>query len=305
MNRLRRDARPAGLLAEYCETLGMMRLRAQKELALRTAKMEAERSSRMKAAFLANMSHELRTPLNAIIGFSDLIMHLGGDATKNNVEYATHIGDAGRHLLDVISDILDISKIESGTETLQLAEHDLRNIIESTLILICDRIEKKEQKLEIRLPADLPMLTVDERRIKQLLLNLLSNAHKFTPERGSIVIGAERARSGITITVSDTGCGMSASEQLIALKPFGQIRSGHMHSHMGTGLGLPIAVALARLHGGDLVLTSKCGEGTKATVILPDISDALHAPAQYSATGTVAGVDNVQAAIIKKRRVVS
>src|SRR5438067_12536350 len=126
-----RHVRSSNLLASYCETLGYMRLRAQKEMALNIARIEAELASRTKSEFLANMSHELRTPLNAIIGFSELIQHLGASNPSKNVEYAANISDAGRHLLDVISDILDISKIESGTATLALERPDLRELVES------------------------------------------------------------------------------------------------------------------------------------------------------------------------------
>ena len=142
---VRNQARSAKLLAEYCETLGTMRLRAQRERALLSAKVEAELASRAKSEFLANMSHELRTPLNAIIGFSELIQHLGADAGAKQEEYAANIAGAGRHLLNVISDILDISKIESGTAVLTLAPTDLRELVELSLVLIRDRIAEKEQ----------------------------------------------------------------------------------------------------------------------------------------------------------------
>ena len=267
---VRNQARSAKLLAEYCETLGTMRLRAQRERALLSAKVEAELASRAKSEFLANMSHELRTPLNAIIGFSELIQHLGADAGAKQEEYAANIAGAGRHLLNVISDILDISKIESGTAVLTLAPTDLRELVKSSLVLIRDRIAEKEQILEVSVETDLATLSVDGRRLKQLLLNLLSNAHKFTPEHGRIRIEAGRnATGGVTLSVEDTGAGMSAEEIYIAMQPFGQVRTGHHHAHSGTGLGLPIAIAIARQHGGDLVLDSVPGAGTKAIATLP------------------------------------
>ena len=283
--------RPSGLLAEYCETLGHMQLRARRELALRSAKVEAELASRSKSEFLANMSHELRTPLNAIIGFSDLIHHLGGINPEKNIEYASHIADAGRHLLNIISDILDISKIESGTATLSVAPHDLRGLIEASLMLVRDRMDEKQQRLDLRLGRDLPVLRVDGRRIKQILINLLSNAHKFTPPRGRIIVVARRmANDSATVAVADTGPGMTPDELVVALKPFGQVRADHLRSHGGTGLGLPIAVALARQHGGDLCLASEVGAGTTALLTLPTAP-----PDSFVVTGAMTRTSDIAA----------
>jgi two-component system cell cycle sensor histidine kinase PleC len=262
--------RSATLLADYCETFGYMRLRAQRETALRSAKVEAELASRSKSEFLANMSHELRTPLNAIIGFSDLIKHLGVVSPDKNLEYAGNIADAGRHLLNIISDILDISKIESGTAELSLGPHNIRELVESSIVLMRERIEAKNQQLEVRLARDLPVLNVDGRRIKQVIINLLSNANKFTPPRGRIFVVARTiADGGVTIAVADTGAGMTPEEVQIALKPFGQVRTDHLHSHSGTGLGLPIAIALAKQHGGNLHVASEPGNGTTVMLTLP------------------------------------
>jgi two-component system cell cycle sensor histidine kinase PleC len=252
-----------------------MRLRAQREAALRMGKAEAELASRSKSEFLANMSHELRTPLNAIIGFSDLIRHLGGANPDRNVEYAGNISDAGRHLLNIISDILDISKIESGTATLSFEKHGIRDLVESSIIFVRERIEEKNQTLNVRLARDLPTLMVDSRRIKQILINLLSNAHKFTPARGRIFLIAERtADGGASIAVADTGPGMTPEEIMVALKPFGQVRTDHLHSHSGTGLGLPIALALAKQHDGDLAVASETGAGTTVVLRLPPTGPA-------------------------------
>ncbi len=274
--------RSASLLADYSETFGYMRLRAQRETALRSAQVEAELASRAKSEFLANMSHELRTPLNAIIGFSDLIKHLGVVSPEKNMEYANNIADAGRHLLNIISDILDISKIESGTAELSLAPHSIRELVESSVVLVRERIDGKGQKLEVRLARDLPVLNVDGRRIKQVIINLLSNAHKFTPPRGRIFVVARTLADGsVTIAVADTGPGMSPDDVQIALKPFGQVRSNHLHSHTGTGLGLPIAVALAKQHGGNLHVASEPGNGTTVMLTLPAARRG-----QQPATGT-------------------
>ena len=271
----RTSTRNSTFLADYCETFGYMRLRAQRESALRMGRAEAELASRSKSEFLANMSHELRTPLNAIIGFSDLIGHLGGSNPDRNVEYAGNISDAGRHLLNIISDILDISKIESGAATLSLEEHDIREIVESSIMFVRERMDEKKQRLDIRLARNLPVLTVDGRRIKQVLINLLSNAHKFTPTRGRIFIVANRTPDGgATIAVADTGPGMTPDEIQVAIKPFGQVRADHLHSHSGTGLGLPIAIAIAKQHGGDLIVSSEAGAGTTVLLQLPQTAPA-------------------------------
>ena len=265
-----RNDRSPNLLASYCETFGYMKLRAQKEMALNIAKLEAELASRTKSEFLANMSHELRTPLNAIIGFSELIEHLGGGSRTKDIEYAGNIAEAGRHLLNVISDILDISKIESGTAALTLEEHDLRELVASSVVLVRERIEQKTQSLDIRIAANIPRLVVDGRRLKQIIINLLSNAHKFTPHRGLISIEATgSANRGVQISVTDSGPGMTAEEIQIAMKPFGQVRPHSSQSHAGTGLGLPIAMALASQHRGELKVMSAVGEGTTVTLVLP------------------------------------
>jgi len=262
--------RSGSLLASYCETLGYMQLRVQKEMALEIARLEAELASRTKTEFLANMSHELRTPLNAIIGFSELIQHLGAEKTAKNAEYASNIADAGRHLLNVVSDILDIAKIESGTAAPTIESHNLGALIASSVLLVRERIDEKRQRLDVRVAATIPAVVVDGRRIKQIVINLLSNAHKFTPLQGRIAIEATRnADRGVEISITDTGPGMSMEEIQIAMKPFGQVRPHSLHSHSGTGLGLPIAAALARQHGGELRINSTVGKGTTVSLVLP------------------------------------
>jgi two-component system cell cycle sensor histidine kinase PleC len=260
------------LLAQYAATLGELTLRAQKERALKASKVESDLANRAKSEFLANMSHELRTPLNAIIGFSGLIQHFaaqGFDQDKG-VEYAANIESAGRHLLNIVSDILDISKIESGTANLDLEPHGIRDLIESSVVLVRGRIETKRQTLEVKLGRDLPVLLLDTRRIKQILINLLSNAHKFTPERGRIIVEARRNKDGgATVSVTDTGVGMSQDDLAVALKAFGQVKQTHLHAHEGTGLGLPIASALAKQHGGELTIESELGQGTTVSITLP------------------------------------
>ncbi|MDR3528611.1 MAG: ATP-binding protein [Rhizomicrobium sp.] len=244
--------------------------RQRGERALRAAAVEQALASRAKSEFLANMSHELRTPLNAIIGFSDIIAGQMTMPMAKITEYAGLINGAGRHLLDVITDILDVAKIESGTFSLDLEGVALREIVVSAVSLVEHRITEKHQSLAVVLPDGLPRVRADARRLKQILINLLSNAHKFTQERGTITVAAAAVDSRyVAITVRDTGTGMSAEQIQLALKPFGQVRSGHTRAHEGTGLGLPIAKALIEQHGGRMWVDSSEGRGTTVAFTLP------------------------------------
>jgi two-component system cell cycle sensor histidine kinase PleC len=264
-------------------------MRKRSELAMMAAKTESDLANRAKSAFLGTMSHELRTPLNAIIGFSDLIRNMKPEnpAVATSIDYASHIADAGRHLLEVISDILDISKIESGTFSLNVESHSIAEIIEDCIPLVHKRIAEKSQKLELRIERRMPHLTVDARRIRQILLNLLSNANKFTPEHGRILLLARPNKvGGATIAVVDTGIGMAPEHLAVALSPFGQIQSHLSRTQEGTGLGLPIARGLARQHGGELYLESEPGAGTSAVLTLPGFYDpAKTAPVSIFAGG--------------------
>ncbi len=270
----RRDSsfKKTNLLSRYSTNLGELMSRRHSEHALRAAKTESDLANRTKSEFLANMSHELRTPLNAIIGFADLMRHFvkEGHDIEKTTEYAGYIAGAGRHLLHIISDILDISKIESGTFELNFEEYSLRELIDSSLILVRDRARAKKQVLEFRAASDLPVLLVDAQRVKQILINLLSNANKFTGEGGRILVVAQRsANGGATIAIADTGVGMSEDQLAVALKPFGQVQSAYSRAHEGTGLGLPIAAALTRQHGGEFHVSSKPGAGTTVAITLP------------------------------------
>jgi two-component system cell cycle sensor histidine kinase PleC len=239
---------------------------------MQSAKIEADMANRAKSAFLATMSHELRTPLNAIIGFSDLIRNMKADpdAVEAGKDYASHIANAGRHLLEVVSDILDISKIESGTFALNIEPCQIGDVMESAVAMMRERIAAKKQRLQLRIPANLPEMAVDPRRVRQILINLLSNAHKFTAERGQILVIAQRIQSGdVTIAVADTGCGMDADQMKVAMTAFGQVQSHFTRTQEGTGLGLPISRGLARQHGGELTLESSPGAGTTAVLTLP------------------------------------
>ncbi|MBA4208878.1 MAG: sensor histidine kinase [Parvibaculum sp.] len=268
-------SRRKSLLADYSANLGELMSRRQSEAALRSAKIEADMASRTKSEFLANMSHELRTPLNAIIGFSEFIQHIAasGKTSDKTVEYAEHISGAGRHLLNIITDILDISKIESGTFQLAREEYDLRELIDACTVLVDPRMREKHQMLEVKADPALPRMRIDVRRIKQVLINLLSNAHKFTAEGGRIVLVATRTPDGgATIAVADTGIGMTKEQIDYAMTPFGQVQSSYSRGHEGTGLGLPIAAALTKLHGGEFHIHSEPGRGTTVFFTLPPVA---------------------------------
>jgi two-component system cell cycle sensor histidine kinase PleC len=271
MQRQRKIALRDSLLSRYSQSLGEMMMRRRNEQALKAARAESELASRTKSAFLATMSHELRTPLNSIIGFSDVIV---SQKDPKSAEYATHIAKSGRRLLDVVSDVLDISRIESGSFVLNRQPADLGDVIELAIEVMRDTLAQKQQTVDVRVPPGLPMLDLDAKRIKQVLVNLISNAGKFTPERGRIVVmaranAANGGSCGATVAVADTGCGMTPEQIAVALKPFGQVQGHLARTQEGAGLGLPIARGLARQHGGDLFIESKPGQGTTVLLTLP------------------------------------
>ena len=240
--------------------------------ALRQAKEEAEKANRTKSQFLANMSHELRTPLNAIVGFSDMIEHelLGPIAEQRYVEYAHDIKASGEHLLDIINDILDLSRIEAGQIDLDEAAVSLHDVYASCQRLVSARAQDARLVLRADLPADLPAVVGDARRIKQILLNLLSNAVKFTPEGGHVSVSAAMLTDGsLRLSVTDTGIGMAKDEVERALQPFVQLDTSLSRKFEGTGLGLSLSRTLAELHQAYLSIESTPGEGTVVSLVLP------------------------------------
>lgn len=221
-----------------------------------------------KQAFLAHMSHELRTPLNAIIGFSETMTngYLGKMENPKHAEYAQDIQLSARHLLELINDILDISRIEAGEEKLVTSEVDLCDLVETTLVLADPG---PEIETIVSIPADFPRLRGDRRRLQQVLLNLVSNASKHTGSGGRIDIRSTLEDGAIVLSVKDNGAGMSPEDIEIALTPFGQVRASIDQTHEGTGLGLPLSQSLMELHGGRLGLESTLGEGTTVRMIFP------------------------------------
>jgi two-component system cell cycle sensor histidine kinase PleC len=247
--------------------------RLQQALADATAaKRKAEAASTAKSEFLANMSHELRTPLNAILGFSEIIKDrtFGDGALERYTEYGGHIHFSGKHLLGLIGDILDLSKIEAGKRELDEADIDLAQVARDAFNFVEPQAARKN--LTLTLEANAPAIVrADERALRQIVANLLSNAVKFTPEAGSITLQIARDdRSGVTLAVTDTGIGIRPEDMKKVLESFGQARHDVANTdERGTGLGLPIVKGLIELHGGTLTLRSAPGEGTTVTITLP------------------------------------
>ncbi|HZS81957.1 MAG TPA: ATP-binding protein [Stellaceae bacterium] len=238
---------------------------------LAAARDAAERANRIKSDFLAHMSHELRTPLNAIIGFSDIMMRelFGPMANPAYIQYAKDVYGSGRHLLAIINDILDLSKIESGKLELKIEPVDVPAAVRACIALVQGRADQGGVALDFA-AAEVPRLLADELKLKQILLNLLSNAVKFTGEGGRVSVSvALTAGRGMAIEVADTGIGMSEEELAIAILPFSQIESPFRRRHQGTGLGLPLAKSLTEANGGQLELSSERGVGTVARVVFP------------------------------------
>ncbi|PCI47140.1 MAG: hypothetical protein COB49_07620 [Alphaproteobacteria bacterium] len=243
---------------------------AEKKLA--RALLEAEKANRAKSEFLANMSHELRTPLNAIIGFSDLIHSITQNKAGEEkiAEYAGDINQSGHHLLEIINEILDLSKVETGNFTVTMETVYIQDIMEQCLRLTRNAILKGDLEIITRISDDLPSLLSDERVIRQIFLNLLSNAIKFTPEGGTITLSAEIGEDGMMkITLTDTGVGMSEEDLVVALQAFGQTDSYLVRSQQGTGLGLPLVKAFVELLEGEFHIQSDVGVGTEITLIFP------------------------------------
>ena len=244
-------------------------------------------ANRTKSEFLANMSHELRTPLNAILGFSELMGSgtLGPLGNPKYEEYAKDINDSGRHLLALIDDILDLSKVEAGRLELDEEDIDVARAIRSCMVLVKERARNGGVKLITDIPHGLPALRADQRKLKQILVNLLSNAVKFTPADGEVTLKVwSRPDSGYVFQVIDTGIGIALADIPTALSPFGQIDSQLDRKFEGTGLGLPLTKSLVEVHGGSLDLQSEVGAGTTVTVRFP--KERIVHVSEIEATGT-------------------
>ena len=258
----------------------------ESEAQLRLQSERAEEASRAKSEFLANMSHEIRTPLNAVLGFSDSMRNeiLGPLGSEKYAEYASAIHASGLHLLDLVNDILDLAKIESGTFSLSRDAFDLREIFDECLQMTRETANRKEISLTVEADDERIPVIADLRAMKQILLNLLSNALKYTESGGSVVLAAQADDDGLTLSVRDTGIGIAESDVSMLTEAFVQGRTDEAYlTNEGTGLGLAITDSLVKLHGGSLTIDSVVGEGTTVSIRLP--SEILDQSADLSIAG--------------------
>lgn len=266
------NSKTKSLMGEYASLLGDAVLRHRAREAEQTARIEAELASKVKSEFISNMSHELRTPLNTVIGFSKILSeHDKRKLTDPEVvEYSSLICDAAGHLLSVINDILDISKIQSGKYTLDAREVCLEDVLSAAVNTNTPLANEMGVEIVSRIPAGLPTVRGDETKLQQVFTNLISNAVKFNTAGGQVVIDAGRLPDdGIAILIRDSGIGMTPEEVEVAITPFGQVDASRARWREGTGLGLPIAKSLVELHGGGLEIKSTKGKGTEVAVLLP------------------------------------
>ncbi|MEA5572035.1 PAS domain S-box protein [Calothrix sp. UHCC 0171] len=243
--------------------------RKRHELKMQESKEAAEAGSRAKSAFLATMSHELRTPLNAIMGLSQLLQQqMAGYLNDKQQEYVNCIYTSGEHLLALIDDILDLSKVEAGKEDLHLVTLPVRDLCSNVIATVSDRANEKGLELVVEIAENVEICIADERRLKQMLLNLLTNAIKFT-QVGKVLLEVKNTELGINFIVTDTGIGIASEDFQLLFEPFKQLDSQLNRQYEGTGLGLALTRKLARLHGGDVTIESTLGLGSKFTILLP------------------------------------
>nr|WP_284701507.1 ATP-binding protein [Rhodoplanes tepidamans] len=245
--------------------------RKEQERALDQARAEAERANSAKSRFLATMSHELRTPLNAVIGFSDMLINEKalGITPERRLEYARLINESGSHLLSVVNDILDMSKLETGEFDIRPEPFALAPVVHSCCDLLALKAREQDIRLEVAIDPALPEIVADKRALKQILLNLVSNAVKFTDRGGCVTVAARREATRLAIMVEDNGIGIREDDLARCGDPFFQSRDSYDRPHHGTGLGLSIVKGLVGLHGGEVAMASRLGAGTCVTVRIP------------------------------------
>jgi signal transduction histidine kinase len=248
--------------------IAIQNARLFREIQEKSAQLEV--ANKHKSDFLANMSHELRTPLNAIIGFSEVLLErMFGEVNDKQVEYLKDIHESGRHLLSLINDILDLSKIEAGRMELELSEFHLPTAVSNAMTLVRERAQRHGIALGLEMDSGLGALHADERKVKQILLNLLSNAVKFTPDGGRVDVLARKADGKVEIAVRDTGIGIAPEDHAAVFEEFKQVGRDYTRKAEGTGLGLALTKRLVELHGGEIALESAPGKGSTFTVRLP------------------------------------
>jgi len=248
--------------------LAIQNARLFREIEDKSAQLEV--ATQHKSEFLANMSHELRTPLNAVIGFSEVLLErMFGDLNPKQDEYLQDILSSGRHLLSLINDILDLSKIEAGRMELELTTFDLPVALDNALTLVRERATRHGIRLDLAVDDRVGAVVGDERKIKQVILNLLSNAVKFTPEGGRVTVRALPAGDAVEVAVSDTGIGIAPEDREAIFEEFRQVGSDYARKREGTGLGLTLARKFVELHGGTIRVESEVGRGSTFTVALP------------------------------------
>jgi signal transduction histidine kinase len=273
-----RDRKLQGVFAaarDVTERKRLDQVLQEKNIELESARSVAEKTNLAKSDFLANMSHELRTPLNSVIGFSEVLQdRIFGPINDKQMEYVNNILTSGRHLLSLINDILDLSKVESGKMKLELSDFSLRESLDASLMMLMEKALKGgiELHLDITPPADLRIMA-DQRKLKQILYNLLSNAVKFTPAGGTVVLSALRDGDFIEITVADSGIGIKEEDIAKLFHPFTQLESVYTKEYKGTGLGLALNKDLVELHGGRVWVESRFGTGSRFSFNIPIVQE--------------------------------